>query len=135
MPSFYRSLIVVLLLALLGSCNDESKKNTLKGIWTVADVKTEFDENKVNPGTLEQVAELEKQTVLHFENDTLLVLSVGDSKFNAFYTYDAASSKIFFSFDAKGVNMNELGVLRNDTIFADSETPVGKIRVFYSRSN
>ncbi len=125
---------MLFIIVFISSCGNGTQKNNLKGKWMVADVKTEFDETRVNPATLQQVAELERQTVLNFENDTLLVLNVGDSKFNTFYTFDAASAKVFYSFDAKGVNMNELGFVRNDTLVAISETPVGKIHVFYSRA-
>ncbi len=133
--SFLKKGIFLLVFALLFSgCNSNKQSNRLIGLWTVVDVKTEFDEGKVNPSTLQQVAELERLTTLSFENDTLLIINVDNSKFNAFYTFDTKSAKIFYSFDARGINMNEMGVFRNDTIVSLSETPVGKILVLYTKA-
>lgn len=122
----------VLMLVLVYACNTE--KNKMLGIWKVTDVKTTFDETRVNPSTLQQVAELEKQTMLNFVNDSALTIMMGEKNFDAFYSFDEATGKIFYSFDGKGINMNDLGVYKDGVILSESETPVGSIQVTYSKS-
>lgn len=124
---------LLILTTFLAGCANE--KNKLVGVWKVSDVKTNFDESKVNPATLQQVAELEKQTVLKFANDTSLVIMMGERNFSAFYTFDKPSGKIFYSFDGRSINMNELGIYKDETIVSSSETPVGMIEVIYLKSN
>ncbi|MCC7318559.1 MAG: hypothetical protein IT219_08495 [Bacteroidales bacterium] len=125
--------LLTLSAVLFSGCGNGSK-NKLIGRWKVTDVKTQFDETKVNPSTLQQVAELEKQTILNFVNDSSLVIMMGEKNFDAFYTFDAATGKIFYSFEGKGINMTDLGVYSNSTIVSNSETPVGTITVTYSSS-
>ncbi len=117
----------------LAACN-RKPNDALIGLWKASDVQTEFDESKVNPATLQQVAEIEKQTMLRFENDSALTIMMGEKNFAAHYTYDVASGKIFYGFEGKAINMNELGVLSEKTITTTSKTPVGTIRVVYTKS-
>ncbi len=124
---------VILAAAFFTGCGS-GNKNKVIGLWKVTDVQTQFDESKVNPATLQQVAELEKQTMLNFSTDSTLTIMMGEKNFEAFYVFDKTTGKIEYSFDGVGINMNELGVYADEAIISASETPVGTIKVTYTKS-
>jgi hypothetical protein len=127
------SAFMILAMGFLAGCGS-GNKNKVIGLWKVTDVQTQFDESKVNPSTLQQVAELEKQTMLNFSSDSTLTIMMGEKNFAAFYTFDPTTGKIEYSFDGVGINMNELGVFADEAIVSASETPVGTIKVTYTKS-
>lgn len=101
------------------------------GIWEVEHVDANFDESKINPGALEQVIATEKQTKLNFSDDSTLFLTIGETNQKAFWNQQ--DNSIFFFFDGDPLNVYELGNLVNDKIESESETPIGTIKVIYTK--
>ncbi len=101
------------------------------GIWEVEHVDANFDESKINPAALEQVIATEKQTKLNFSDDSTLFLTIGETNQKAFWNQQ--DNSIFFFFDGDPLNVYELGNLVNDKIESESETPIGTIKVIYTK--
>lgn len=122
----------VLILVLLLSCS--SSGNKMLGLWKVSDVKTQFDETKVNPQTLLQVVELEKQTMLKFVDDTTLNIIMGEKTFKSHWNLDETSGKLTYSFEDSPLSTYDLGVYKDGSIVAESTTAVGTIVVTYQKT-
>lgn len=127
-------LFILLISGLLAFVSCSTKKGSdLTGIWKVADVKVEFDEQSSTPEMLRQVAEREKQTILEIQNDSVMSIIAGNTTYKAFWVLDQESGIINYRFEDMGVRMTELGKLVDGNIIAESETPMGKIIVTYQR--
>jgi hypothetical protein len=127
-------LIILLISGLVAIVSCSTKKGPdLTGIWKVADVKVEFDEQSSTPEMLRQVAEREKQTILEIQNDSVMSIIAGNTTYKAFWVLDQESGIINYRFEDMGARMTELGKLIDGTIVAESETAMGKIIVTYQK--
>lgn len=117
----------------LVSC-DSGNKNKVKGLWKVVDVDAQFDEAKVNPQTLQQVIDLEKQTMLLFENDSVMKVIIGKDTVSAYYKFDKTTEKVSYRFDNSKIELTELGKYEKGKIIAETVTPLGSIKVSYQKS-
>lgn len=127
-------LIILLISGLVAIVSCSTKKGPdLTGIWKVADVKVEFDEQSLTPEMLRQVAEREKQTILEIQNDSVMSIIAGNTTYKAFWVLDQESGIINYRFEDMGARMTELGKLIDGTIVAESETAMGKIIVTYQK--
>ncbi len=127
-------LIILLISGLVAIVSCSTKKGPdLTGIWKVADVKVEFDEQSSTPEMLRQVAEREKQTILEIQNDSVMSIIAGNTTYKAFWVLDQESGIINYRFEDMGARMTELGKLIDGTIVAESETAMGKIIVTYEK--
>jgi hypothetical protein len=125
--------MVVMISLLLGISCSSDKGPDLKGIWKVTDVKIDFDEQSSTPEMLKQVAEREKQTILEFQNDSMVNIIAGNTTYKAFWVFDKESGVINYRFADMGITMTELGKFSEGNIVAESETPIGKIIVTYQK--
>ncbi len=127
-------LIILLISGLVAIVSCSTKKGPdLTGIWKVADVKVEFNEQSSTPEMLRQVAEREKQTILEIQNDSVMSIIAGNTTYKAFWVLDQESGIINYRFEDMGARMTELGKLIDGTIVAESETAMGKIIVTYQK--
>jgi len=127
-------LIILLISGLVAIVSCSTKKGPdLTGIWKVADVKVEFDEQSSTPEMLRQVAEREKQTILEIQNDSVMSIIAGNTTYKAFWVLDQESGIINYRFEDMGARMTELGKLIDGTIVAESKTAMGKIIVTYQK--
>lgn len=115
------------------ACNS-GKGTKMIGMWTVDNVDAQFDEAKVNPQTLQQVIEMEKQTMLKFIDDSTMNIIMGENTFRTFWSIEEGTGKVFYRFEDSPTSFNELGVLIDGLIVSESTTPVGKIKVSYKKS-
>jgi hypothetical protein len=125
--------VAIVSLPFFTACN-KGKADKMIGIWTVSDVDAQFDETKVNPQTLQQVIEMEKQTMLKFVDDSTMNIIMGENTFRTFWNIEEETGKVSFRFEDSPTSFNELGVLIDGLIVAESTTPVGKIKVSYKKT-
>jgi hypothetical protein len=126
--------IIILFVLFLGSSCSSDKGHDMTGVWKVTDVKVEFDEQSSTPDMLKQVAEREKQTILEFQNDSVMNIIAGGATYKAFWVMDKGSGVINYRFADMGIKMTELGKFTEGSIVAESETPLGKIVVTYQKN-
>ncbi|MDO8897421.1 MAG: hypothetical protein Q7V19_07200 [Bacteroidales bacterium] len=130
---FYLIAFTIITFPMFYACNS-GKSSKMTGVWTVDNVDAQFDETKVNPQTLQQVIEMEKQTMLKFIDDSTMNIIMGESTFRTYWNLDKETGKLFYRFEDTKTNYNELGVLIDGVIVAESTTPVGKIKVSYKKT-
>lgn len=130
---FFLIAFTILTFPMFYACNS-GQSSKMTGVWTVDNVDTQFDETKVNPQTLQQVVEMEKQTMLKFIDDSTMNIIMGENTFRTFWNLDKETGKLFYRFEDSKTSFNELGVLIDGLIEAESTTPVGKIKVSYKKT-
>ena len=109
---------------LLASCHRNS--DPLIGRWTVERVNVEFDENKSTPEMVRQYGEMERGNVVEINKDSVLTfVSCGDTLIG-----QCSLQGTQMLFDGK-----PFGVYENGFIQTDVNTPLGKIKVRYNKSN
>ncbi len=98
-------------------------------------METDFDETRVNPQTLKQVVELQKQTFFRILNDSVMVIISTGNTYEARWKLNPEDQRITYTF--KGSDMtalpNELGVLVDNQIVAESDMYMGKMVVHFEK--
>ena len=125
---------LLILLLLFAACNS-SDSNKMKGIWRVDNVDAQFDEERVNPQTLEQIITTEKQTILKFVNDSNLHIILGETTMKAFWNIEKNGNRIYYYFEGAPTDVYELGTLKENKLITETNTPIGTIKVIYSKSD
>lgn len=129
-PSLFR-IVSILALFFFVSCSS-SPESKLIGTWKADVVNVDFDEQKVSPHMIQQVAEREKQTILKFTNDTSLNIIDNNTTHRTIWKLDD-DQKIWYRFENDGPTMNELGIYEDGYIRAESTTALGKIEIIYKK--
>lgn len=129
-PSLFR-IVSILALFFFVSCSS-SPESKLIGTWKADVVNVDFDEQKVSPQMIQQVAEREKQTILKFTNDTSLNIIDNNTTHRTIWKLDD-DQKIWYRFENDGPTMNELGIYEDGYIRAESTTALGKIEIIYKK--
>jgi len=125
-------LVIAALSILIVSCGQDMGEK-LTGTWKVADVKTDFDENKVSPETLRQVVEMQKQTYFRIVNDSVLVIISNKNTHEAKWVFDDQEQTITYFFKGSGSRANVLGKYENGNIVNLSKTAFGNMTITYSK--
>ncbi len=125
-------LFFIMTIAGLLACSSDTKTKMI-GTWRAADVKTEFDEQRVSPQMLQQVVEMEKQVFFKFLNDSIMHINTLDHTNRAFWFYDEENGMITYRFIEPGSATNDLGMYMNGKITSESETALGKITIVYEK--
>ncbi|HOI32424.1 MAG: hypothetical protein PHG67_05155 [Bacteroidales bacterium] len=123
--------VAAMFLVVLLSCSS-SPESKLVGTWKVTDVKVDFDEQKTDPGTLNQVAEREKKTILKFTSDSTLSIIDNNNTHRASWML-AEDGVISYSFENDPL-MHELGTYKDGAITITSDTPLGEIITVFTKS-
>lgn len=98
----------------------------LSGRWTVEKVNVEFNENIATPEMVRQFGEMEKGNVIEISKDSMLTfVSCGDTLIGR---CSLQGTQLLF-------NGKPFGVYENGLIQTDVNTPLGKIKVRYNKSN
>ena len=120
---------VSVLMFWLISCSSPQSK--LEGTWKVKKVETNFDEQKVSPETLKQIVDMQKEMYFRFLNDTAMVIISNDNTHEAKWKFDRKDNTIYFYFSGMETSITKLGVYLDNEIVAETNTPLGKLTVFY----
>ncbi|MBG0782868.1 MAG: hypothetical protein H0S84_11410 [Bacteroidales bacterium] len=126
-----RKFTAALILVVIASCSS-SPESKLIGTWKVTDVQVDFDEQKTDPGTVNQVAEREKKTILKFTSDSTLTIIDNNNTHKALWKL-AEDGKVTYSFEGDQ-RYNDLGVYEEGKITITSDTPLGEIITIFERS-
>ena len=121
----------ILLVLFLVSCSS-TPESKLLGTWKVADVQIDFDEQKTDPGTVKQVAEREKKTILKFTSDSTLTIVDNNNTHKALWKL-AEDGTVSYNFEGDQL-MNDLGIYNEGKITITSDTPLGKIITVFEKS-
>jgi hypothetical protein len=117
---------------ILVSCGT-GKQQKLLGTWKVTDVQTDFDETKVTPEMLKQVAEMQKQTYFRILNDTTLVIISNNNTHEAKWAFDDKTQTITYLFKGTGSKANVLGTFTDGNIVNQTKTALGKMTITYGK--
>jgi len=122
---------VALFLLVLWSCSS-TPESKLVGTWKVTDVQIDFDEQKTDPTTVNQVAEREKKTILKFTSDSTLSIIDNHNTHRAKWLLDE-KGVISYNFENDPL-LHELGTYLDGAITITSDTPLGEIVTVFEKS-
>ncbi|MDY0084958.1 MAG: DUF5004 domain-containing protein [Bacteroidales bacterium] len=122
---------VALFLLVLWSCSS-TPESKLVGTWKVTDVQIDFDEQKTDPATVNQVAEREKKTILKFTSDSTLSIIDNHNTHRAKWLLDE-NGVISYNFENDPL-LHELGTYLDGAITITSDTPLGEIVTVFEKS-
>lgn len=126
------TVIMTSLVLVMASCGKGIEKKLI-GTWKISDVKTDFDETKVNPEMLRQVVDMQKQTYFRILNDSTLVVISNNNTHEASWTYDDEDQTITYFFKGRETRANVLGTYVDGDIVNKSKTAFGNMTVTYSK--
>lgn len=126
--------MTILVAATLFSCQS-TPESKLIGTWKVVDVETDFDETRVSPQTLKQVVELQEQTFFRILNDSVMVIISTGNTYEANWKLNPEDQRITYTFKDAGMTAlpNDLGVLIDNQIVAESNMYMGKMVVHFEK--
>lgn len=118
------------LIVLFSSCGN-SPEAKLVGTWKAQKVDTEFDEQYTTPEMLRQVVEMQKETYFRIIDDsTLIIVSPGNTH-ETKWNFNSKDQTITYFFDSNPNQLNKLGTLTSGKIVSETNTPLGKITIYY----
>jgi len=126
---FFASVSIALFLFV--SCSSPESK--LIGTWKVKNVETNFDEQKVSPETLSQVIEMQKHPYFRIMNDSVMIIISNDNSHEAIWVFNDENSTLTFFFEGMETSPTKLGVFIDPEIVSETNTPLGKITIFYGK--
>ncbi len=133
MKQLFKLPVLMFALAILITSCSESPEAKLIGTWKAQKVDTEFDEQYTTPEMLRQVVEMQKETYFRIIDDsTLVIVSPGnthETKFN----FSSKDQTITYFFDSNPNQLNKLGTLSSGKIVSETNTPLGKITIYYEK--
>ena len=121
----------VIALFWLASCSSPESK--LIGTWKVQDVETNFDEQSVSPEMLSQVIDMQKQTYFRILNDSTMAIISNDNTHEAKWVLNPDDNTITFFFEGMETTPNTLGKYADAMIISETNTPLGKMVIFYGK--
>ena len=124
MKSFIK--ILPLLLIFIFSCTP--KNDTIHGRWVVDRVNFDFDERRNTPEMISQIGKEESKDELIFKNDSVVYVKMLSYDGDYQYMINEASE---INFKDEASNINKLGVLKDNKIYSEQNTPIGKMRIVF----
>ena len=124
MKSFIK--ILPLLLIFIFSCTP--KNDTIHGRWVVDRVNFDFDERRNTPEMISQIGKEESKDELIFKNDSVVYVKM--LSYNGDYQY-MINETLEINFKDEVSNINKLGVLKDNKIYSEQNTPIGKMRIVF----
>lgn len=124
MKSFIK--ILPLLLIFIFSCTP--KNDTIHGRWVVERVNFDFDERRNTPEMISQIGKEESKDELIFKNDSVVYVKMLSYDGDYQYMINEASE---INFKDEASNINKLGVLKDNKIYSEQNTPIGKMRIVF----
>ncbi len=129
--ALFSRFVLALFVFVLWSCSS-TPESKLVGTWKVTDVQIDFDEQKADPTTVNQVAEREKKTILKFTSDSTLSIIDNHNTHRAKWMLDE-NGVISYNFE-NDLIMHELGTYQDGAITIKSDTPLGEIVTVFEKS-
>jgi hypothetical protein len=127
---FKLPVLMFALMVLISSCGN-SPEAKLVGTWKAQKVDTEFDEKYTTPEMLRQVVEMQKETYFRIIDDsTLIIVSPGNTH-ETKWNFNSKDQTITYFFDSNPHQLNKLGTLSSGKIVSETNTPLGKITIYY----
>ena len=117
--------ILPLLLIFIFSCT--SKSDTIYGRWVVERVNFDFDERRNTPEMISQIGKEESKDELIFRNDSVVYVKMLSYDGDYQYTINE-KSEISIKDDVSDIN---IGVLKDNKIYSEQNTPIGKMRIVF----
>lgn len=133
MKQLFNLPVLIFTLAIFVTSCGSSPEAELIGTWKAQKVETEFDEQYTTPEMLRQVVEMEKETYFRLIDDsTLIIISPGNTH-ETKWNLDPDDQSISYFFDSNPNQLNKLGTLTAGKIVSESNTPLGKITIYYEK--
>lgn len=120
--------LLIISLFLLLSC---SKSTGIIGTWTVEKISFEFDEHRSTPEMIQQLGEIEKHNTLIFKNDSIVHITMAVIDADYHYQLSADGTIILTPHDKLISNIS----LCQNLIKAETETPIGMMKITYLKNN
>lgn len=120
-------------LALVWLISCSSPESKLIGTWKVADVETDFNEQSYSPEMLSQVIDMQKQTYFRIINDSVMAIISNDNTHEAKWLLNPDDNTITFFFEGMETTPNTLGVYSDSKIKSETNTPIGKMVIYYGK--
>lgn len=128
-----RIFVAAVSIALVWLVSCSSPESKLVGIWKVKNVEANFDEQKVSPEMLNQVIEMQKQTYFRILNDSVMIIISNDNSHEAKWKFNQEDNSVIFFFEGMETSPTKLGVYLDQEIVSETNTPLGKLTVFYGK--
>lgn len=129
MKGIFKILSILLVLSAMFSCS--SPDFSLQGRWIVERVNFDFDERRNTPEMISQFGSEESKDELIFKNDSVVYISMLD--YNGDYQYMMNENSEIFLKDKADVN--RLGFLKDNKIYSEHNTAIGKMRITFIKED
>ncbi len=128
MKSFLK--VFSFLLIFLCSCTSES--DSLQGRWIVERVNFDFDERRNTPEMISQIGREESKDELIFKNDSVVYIKM--ASFNGDYQY-VINEESEICFKGSASDNKKLGILKENKIYSEQNTAIGKMKIIFVKDN
>ncbi len=115
-----------IILFVMASCS--SPDFSLEGRWLVDDLKFDFDERRNTPEMISQIGKEESKNELIFKNDSIVYIKM--MLYDGDYRY-AINEKSEITFKNETSDNNKLGILKENKIYSEQNTAIGKMRIVF----
>lgn len=116
---------------LFAMCSCSSPDFSLEGRWLVDDLKFDFDERRNTPEMISQIGKEESKNELIFKNDSIVYIKM--MSYDGDYRY-AINEKSEITFKNETSDNNKLGILKDNKIYSEQNTAIGKMRIVFVKS-
>lgn len=113
----------------MASCS--SPDFSLEGRWVVDELNFDFDERRNTPEMISQIGQEESKDELIFRNDSIVYIKM--LTYEGDYRY-AINEKSEITFEDATSDNNKLGILKNNKIYSEQNTAIGKMRMVFVKS-
>ncbi len=113
-------------------CSCSSPDFSLEGRWIVDDLKLDFDERRNTPEMISQIGNEESKNELIFKNDSIVYIKMMSYDGNYRYAINERSEITFMNATS---NNNKLGILKDNKIYSEQNTAIGKMRIVFVKKN
>lgn len=124
-------IISIVMVLIATSCS--GPENKLTGTWKVADVETDFDDNKVTPAMALQIVEMQNETYFRILNDSIIIIVSSDNTHEAKWSFNNETDVMSYYFESTPSRKNKLGTLVDGNIISETNAPIGKMVITYSK--
>lgn len=114
---------------LMTSCKSQND-NALHGRWVVDELTFDFNERKATPEMIAQYGKEESKNELVFKNDSIVYIKM--YRYDGDYYYRLGEDNVIM-FGEKNLTNNKLGVYKNDCIYSEVNTVIGKMDIKWKR--
>ena len=118
-----------IILFVMASCS--SPDFSLEGRWVVDELNFDFDERRNTPEMISQIGQEESKDELIFRNDSIVYIKM--LTYEGDYRY-AINEKSEITFKNETSDNNKLGILKNNKIYSEQNTAIGKMRIVFIKS-